>query len=147
MGPNSRRVRKRRLKAEINLVPYIDVMLVLLILFMVTAPLMNLGVDVELPRADARSITSSDTDPVVVSVDAAGNYFLTLQGAPQEALTPEELEARISAFVRNNPNVPVFVAGDRDTSYELVVQALALLKNADVPRVSLMSVPTEAGQQ
>ncbi len=122
-------------------------MLVLLIIFMVTAPLMNLGVDVELPRADARSITSSDTDPVVVSVDAAGNYFLTLQGAPQEALTPEELEARISAFVRNNPNVPVFVAGDRDTSYELVVQALALLKNADVPRVSLMSVPTEAGQQ
>ncbi|KGO98337.1 protein TolR [Novilysobacter defluvii] len=147
MGPNSRRVRKRRLKAEINVVPYIDVMLVLLIIFMVTAPLMNLGVDVELPRADARSITSSDTDPVVVSVDAAGNYFLTLQGAPQEALTPEELEARISAFVRNNPNVPVFVAGDRDTSYELVVQALALLKNADVPRVSLMSVPTEAGQQ
>ena len=147
MGPNSRRVRKRRLKAEINVVPYIDVMLVLLIIFMVTAPLMNLGVDVELPRADARSITSSDTDPVVVSVDAAGNYFLTLQGAPQEALTPEELEARISAFVRNNPNVPVFVAGDRNTSYELVVQALALLKNADVPRVSLMSVPTEAGQQ
>jgi len=147
MGPNSRRVRKRRLKAEINVVPYIDVMLVLLIIFMVTAPLMNLGVDVELPRADARSITSSDTDPVVVSVDAAGNYFLTLQGAPQEALTPEELEARVSAFVRNNPNVPVFVAGDRNTSYELVVQALALLKNADVPRVSLMSVPTEAGQQ
>ena len=147
MGPNSRRVRKRRLKAEINVVPYIDVMLVLLIIFMVTAPLMNLGVDVELPRADARSITSSDTDPVVVSVDAAGNYFLTLQGAPQEALTAEELEARVSAFVRNNPNVPVFVAGDRNTSYELVVQALALLKNADVPRVSLMSVPTEAGQQ
>lgn len=147
MGLNTRRVRKRRLKAEINVVPYIDVMLVLLIIFMVTAPLMNLGVDVELPRADARSITSSDTDPVVVSVDAAGNYFLTLQGAPQEALTPEELEARISAFVRNNPNVPVFVAGDRNTSYELVVQALALLKNADVPRVSLMSVPTEAGQQ
>lgn len=147
MGLNTRRVRKRRLKAEINVVPYIDVMLVLLIIFMVTAPLMNLGVDVELPRADARSITSSDTDPVVVSVDAAGNYFLTLQGAPQEALSSEELEAKVSAFVRNNPNVPVFVAGDRNTSYELVVQALALLKNADVPRVSLMSVPTEAGQQ
>ena len=147
MGLNTRRVRKRRLKAEINVVPYIDVMLVLLIIFMVTAPLMNLGVDVELPRADARSITSSDTDPVVVSVDAAGNYFLTLEGAPQEALTAEELQARVSAFVRNNPNVPVFVAGDRNTSYELVVQALALLKNADVPRVSLMSVPTEAGQQ
>jgi len=147
MGPNSRRVRKRRLKAEINVVPYIDVMLVLLIIFMVTAPLMNLGVEVDLPRADARSITSADTDPVVVSVDAAGNYFLTVGGGPQEALMPEEVSAKVGAFVRNNPGVPVFVAGDRNTSYELVVQALALLQNADVPRVSLMSVPTEAGQQ
>lgn len=145
MGPHNRRLRKRRLKAEINVVPYIDVMLVLLIIFMVTAPLMNLGVDVELPRADARSITSGDKDPVVVSVDAAGNYFLTLEGAPQEALTPEQLEARVGAFVRNNPGVPVYVAGDRNASYEVVLQAMALLKNADVPRVSLMSSPAEAG--
>lgn len=145
MGPHNRRLRKRRLKAEINVVPYIDVMLVLLIIFMVTAPLMNLGVDVELPRAEARSITSGDKDPVVVSVDAAGNYFLTLEGAPQEALTPEQLEARVGAFVRNNPGVPVYVAGDRNASYEVVLQAMALLKNADVPRVSLMSSPAEAG--
>src|SRR5690554_4930646 len=86
MAPTGRRIRKRKLKAEINVVPYIDVMLVLLIIFMVTAPLMNLGVEVELPRADAKSITSGDQEPVVVSVDAAGNYFLTLQGAPLEAL-------------------------------------------------------------
>ncbi|MCE7031135.1 protein TolR [Lysobacter sp. GX 14042] len=145
MGPHNRRLRKRRLKAEINVVPYIDVMLVLLIIFMVTAPLMNLGVDVELPRADAKSITSGDKDPVVVSVDAAGNYFLTLEGAPQEALSPEQLEARVAAFVRNNPGVPVYVAGDRNASYEVVLQAMALLKNADVPRVSLMSSPAEAG--
>jgi biopolymer transport protein TolR len=147
MTHNGRRVRKRRLKAEINVVPYIDVMLVLLIIFMVTAPLMNLGVEVELPRADAKSITSKDQEPVVVSVDAAGNYFLTLQGAPLEALTLDELEARVGAFSRNNPGVPVYVAGDANVRYEAVVQVMARLKQAEVPRVSLMSSTLEAEQQ
>lgn len=147
MAPTGRRIRKRKLKAEINVVPYIDVMLVLLIIFMVTAPLMNLGVEVELPRADAKSITSGDQEPVVVSVDAAGNYFLTLQGAPLEALTLDDLEARVGAFARNNPGVPVYVAGDANARYESVVQAMARLKNADVPRVSLMSSTLEVEQQ
>ncbi|KGM56605.1 biopolymer transporter TolR [Lysobacter arseniciresistens ZS79] len=147
MTSNGRRVRKRRLKAEINVVPYIDVMLVLLIIFMVTAPLMNLGVEVELPRSDAKSITSKDQDPVVVIVDKDGNYFLTVQGAPQEALTLDQLEAKVGAFSRNNPGVPVYVAGDADARYEAVVQAMARLKKADVARVSLMSSTLEAVQQ
>ena len=140
-----RRVRKRKLKAEINVVPYIDVMLVLLIIFMVTAPLMNLGVDIDLPRSTAKSI-SQDKDPVVVSVDAAGNYFLSIEGGEQEALDAEQLQARVAAFVRNNPEVAVFVAGDRSANYEVVLQAMVLLQNAQVPRVSLMSVPMEAAR-
>ena len=146
MTSNGRRIRKRRLKAEINVVPYIDVMLVLLIIFMVTAPLLNLGVDIELPKSNAKTI-SQDKDPVIVSVDAAGNYFLTLQGAEQEALTAEALQARVAAFVRQNPDVPVYVAGDRAANYEVVLQAMVLLQNADVPRVGLMSAPSEAVQQ
>ena len=146
MTSNGRRIRKRRLKAEINVVPYIDVMLVLLIIFMVTAPLLNLGVDIELPRSNAKTI-SQDKDPVIVSVDAAGNYFLTLQGAEQEALTAEALQARVAAFVRQNPDVPVYVAGDRDANYEVVLRAMVLLQNANVPRVGLMSAPSEAVQQ
>jgi len=146
MTHNGRRVRKRRLKAEINVVPYIDVMLVLLIIFMVTAPLLNLGVDIELPKSNAKTI-SQDKDPVIVSVDAAGNYFLTLQGAEQEALTAEALQAKVAAFVRQNPDVPVYVAGDRSANYEVVLQAMVLLQNADVPRVGLMSAPSEAVQQ
>ena len=146
MTSNGRRIRKRRLKAEINVVPYIDVMLVLLIIFMITAPLLNLGVDIELPKSNAKTI-SQDKDPVIVSVDKDGHYFLTLQGAEQEALTGEELQARVSAFVRQNPDVPVYVAGDRAANYEVVLQAMVLLQNADVPRVGLMSAPSEAVQQ
>ena len=90
-----RRIRKRKLKAEINVVPYIDVMLVLLIIFMITAPLLNLGVDIELPKSNAKTI-AQDKDPVIVSVDADGNYFLTLQGAEQEEVSREAIagEAR-----------------------------------------------------
>ena len=141
-----RRIRKRKLKAEINVVPYIDVMLVLLIIFMITAPLLNLGVDIELPKSNAKTI-AQDKDPVIVSVDADGNYFLTLQGAEQEALLAEPLQAKVAAFVRQNPDVPVYVAGDRAANYEVVLQAMVLLQNAGVPRVGLMSAPSEAVQQ
>ena len=85
-----RRIRKRRLKADINVVPYIDVMLVLLIIFMVTAPLLNLGVDIELPQSNAKPIEQKK-EPVVVSVDADGHYFLTVQGGETEALSDEAL--------------------------------------------------------
>ena len=136
----------RRMKADINVVPYIDVMLVLLIIFMITAPLLNLGVDIELPKSNAKTI-SQDKDPVIVSVDKDGNYFLAVQGAEQEALSAEALEAKVAAFVRQNPDVPVYVAGDRDANYEVVLRAMVLLQNADVPRVGLMSAPSEAVQQ
>jgi biopolymer transport protein TolR len=138
-----RRARKRKLKAEINVVPYIDVMLVLLIIFMVTAPLLNLGVDIELPQSSAKSIQEKK-DPVIVSVDAEGHYFLTLQGAENEALSAEALQAKVAAFVRHNRDVPVFVAGDAKADYAMVYAAMVLLQQAGVPRVGLMSQPAEA---
>jgi len=143
---NGRRIRKRRLKADINVVPYIDVMLVLLIIFMVTAPLLNLGVDIELPQSNAKPIEQKK-EPVVVEVDANGNYYLTLQGAPVESLTAEDLTAKVGAFVRNNPEVPVFIAGDRAANYEVVLDAMVLLQSAGVPKVGLMSQPAEAASR
>ena len=141
-----RRIRKRRLKADINVVPYIDVMLVLLIIFMVTAPLLNLGVDIELPQTNAKPIEQKK-EPVVVSVDPEGHLFLSLQGAEQEALSAEQLGAKVGAFVKSNPDVPVFVAGDRAAQYEVVLNAMVLLQNAGVPKVGLMSQPGEAIQR
>ena len=146
MTSTGRRIRKRKLKADINVVPYIDVMLVLLIIFMVTAPLLNLGVDIELPQSNAKSIQEKK-DPVVVSVDADGNYFLTLQGAKNEALSGEELAAKVGAFVRNNKDVPVFVAGDAKANYATVYGAMVLLQGAGVEKVGLMSQPVGASKQ
>ena len=138
------RTRKRRkLKAEINVVPYIDVMLVLLIIFMVTAPLMNLGVDIELPQSAAKSI-QNDKEPAVVSVDRDGKLYLTLSSAPREEIDAEALEAKIAAFVRQNPQIPVYVAGDTAADYGKIYQAMVLLQQAGVPKVGLMSQPLQA---
>ncbi len=139
-----RRRKRRKLKNEINVVPYIDVMLVLLIIFMVTAPLMNLGVDVSLPQSNAKSIEERQ-DPVIVSVDVDGNYFLAVESGSNESLDPETLAARIRAIVANNPQVPVFVAGDAASSYQRVMDAMVLLQSAGVERVGLMSDPKQDG--
>src|SRR5690606_29947239 len=99
MTANGRRIRKHKLKADINVVPYIDVMLVLLIIFMVTAPLMNLGVDVELPESNAMSLEQSK-DPMVVRVDIDGSYALILPGSDRpQAMTEQDLGERVRAIV------------------------------------------------
>jgi biopolymer transport protein TolR len=138
----SSRRKRRKLKADINVVPYIDVMLVLLIIFMVTAPLLNLGVDIELPQSNAKPVEQMK-DPVVIVVDAQGNYFLTLEGVPKESISAENLVAKVSAFVRNNPQVPVLVAGDQQVGYGAVYQVMVLLQQAGVAKVGLMSQPVD----
>ena len=139
----SRRHRKKKLKAEINVVPYIDVMLVLLIIFMVTAPLLNLGVDIDLPQSSAKSIQDKQ-DPVIVSVDRSGRLFLTLQGDANREVTRDEMVAKVKAFVSQRPNVPVYVAGDANASYQTVYDVLSTLQtDAGVARAGLMSTPTK----
>ena len=140
----SRRHRKRKLKAEINVVPYIDVMLVLLIIFMVTAPLLNLGVDIELPQSNARPVEQKK-EPIVVSLDKDGNLWLTLQGAKNEPVTQDQLVEKVGAYVRNNKDVPVYVAADSNVTYQRVYDVLtALQTRAQVPRAGLMSQPSGA---
>jgi biopolymer transport protein TolR len=134
----STRRRKRKLKAEINVVPYIDVMLVLLIIFMVTAPLLNLGVDVELPEANAKPI-QQEQEPVIVGLHANGTLSLQLQGEAPEPIDEAALMAKLAAFVRNNPGVPVLLAGDGSIPYEQVMQKMALMQQAGVAKVGLMA--------
>ena len=138
-----RRARKRRLKAEINVVPYIDVMLVLLIIFMVTAPLLNVGVDVNLPQADAQTLEQSKKQPVVVQVDKEGSLALTYEGLDRpQAVNEAQLVEKVRAFVETNPDVAVYVAGDRDVSYQTVYRVLSLLqRDANVARAGLMGDP------
>jgi len=137
------RTRKRRkLKAEINVVPYIDVMLVLLIIFMVTAPLLNPSVDIHLPQSAAKAV-HVDKEPVVVSVDKDGGYSLALGSAPREPISAEDLVRKVSAFVRQNPQVPVLIGGDERADYGKVYQAMVLLQQSGVPKVGLMSQPVQ----
>ena len=135
--------RRRKLKAEINVVPYIDVMLVLLIIFMVTAPLLNLGVDIELPQSNAKPI-EQQKDPAIVEVTHDGRYFLTLQGAPPEEIDAQALVAKVGAFVRQNPNVAVLIAGDQRVDYGSIYAGMVLLQQAGVAKVGLMSQPQQA---
>ena len=144
MSVIARRRKRRKLKNEINVVPYIDVMLVLLIIFMVTAPLMNLGVDIELPQSNAKSIEEKK-DPVVVTVDADGNYFLAVEAGSNEALDAATLSRKVGAIVNNNPQVAVFGAADGAGSYQHVMDAMVLLQSAGVEKVGLMSQPKQDG--
>ena len=141
-----RRHRKRKLKAEINVVPYIDVMLVLLVIFMITAPLLNLGVDVDLPKSDAKSLQQK-SEPLIVRVAANGEMALIEPGNPQpQAMPAAELTARVRAIVQGNPETQVLVGGDAAASYQQVWNAIDLLVDADVKKVSLLSVPGAAAQ-
>ena len=138
--------RKRKLTAEINVVPYIDVMLVLLIIFMVTAPLLNVGVDVNLPQADAKKIADSKKKPVVVQVASDGSLALAYDGVdrPRE-VSREQMVAMVQGFVSKDPDLAVYVAGDRDVSYQTVYEILSLLQTqAKVPRAGLMGEPVQA---
>ncbi|HHM04157.1 MAG TPA: protein TolR [Gammaproteobacteria bacterium] len=133
---------RKRLMAEINVVPYIDVMLVLLVIFMITAPLLSQGVKVDLPRAAAQPLDQQSKEPLVVTVDAAGNYFLNIGGKDDEPVSNDQaLVLRAAAVLRRQPDVPVLVRGDQQVPYGRVVHAMTLLQAAGAPSVGLVTEP------
>ena len=138
------RRKRRKLKSEINVVPYIDVMLVLLIIFMVTTPLLNLSVtaDVELPQSSARALETK-SDPLIVTVRSDGQLGLQLTPKdPVVAMEVGDLEARIAAMVAQDKGLRVVVGADRQVPYEKVIVAMDALKRAKVEKVGLV---TESG--
>jgi len=141
---------RRRPMAEINVVPYIDVMLVLLVIFMITAPLLNLGVEVELPKADAEPMDTQENDePLIITVLKNGDLYLNaggdLDGTSSGLIDPESLLTMVTAIVRRNPEIQVLVGGDELASYGQVYGAMVLLQKAGVTKVGLMSDPMELG--
>ena len=138
------RTKKHRLMAEINVVPYIDVMLVLLVIFMVTAPLLTQGVEVELPKAGAAPIEQvADTTPLVLSVDAAGNLYLDVGDNEEEPLGAGEIIERVGIVLRNQPETPVLVKADRNVPYGNVVGAMVLLQRGGADKVGFVTDPLD----
>lgn len=132
---------KRKLASEINVVPYIDVMLVLLVIFMVTAPLLMQGVKVELPQAPSKPIDNKDDEPLIVSVKQDGSYYLNIHSNPKQALPLNDIKLKVAAVMRNKPNTPVLVWGDAAVNYGVVVSLMSELQAAGVPDVGLVTEP------
>lgn len=131
---------KRRPMSEINVVPYIDVMLVLLVIFMITAPMLTQGVDVDLPQGDSAVIQNDEKDVLIASIDAKGNYYIDF-GGEQKAISLAELQTRVRKVFAQNPRLSVLVRGDKAVSYGDVVGLMVTLQGAGVPNVGLVTEP------
>jgi biopolymer transport protein TolR len=141
MSATDRKRARRRPMSQINVVPYIDVMLVLLIIFMVTAPLLTEGVKVNLPnKAPAKPLNQQQNPPtpLVLTVDADGNLYLSVGEHPKKSLSPEIVVARTAAVLKHKPKTPVLVKGDKKASYGQVVFGMTLLQQAGAPHVGLV---------
>ncbi|MCW8847223.1 MAG: protein TolR [Sedimenticola sp.] len=139
----SRQKKSRRPMAEINVVPYIDVMLVLLVIFMITAPLLTQGVKVDLPQADSEPLPAEVDDPVVVSVNVAGELFIDVGEGKDTPVDAETLVTRIAAVLAYKPKTPIMVKGDRNVDYGRVIQAMVLIQQAGAPNVGLITETPE----
>jgi biopolymer transport protein TolR len=125
--------------AEINVVPYIDVTLVLLIIFMVATPLLVQGVQVDLPKASAKPVDKKDEEPLIVSVDSSGNYYIKLGADEQKPVPLESIGDSVAKVLRQKPDTEVFIWGDRAVPYGEVVELMATLQAAGAPSVGLVT--------
>ncbi|PKM45914.1 MAG: protein TolR [Gammaproteobacteria bacterium HGW-Gammaproteobacteria-1] len=137
------RHKRKKPMGEINVVPYIDVMLVLLVIFMITAPLLTQGVKVELPQAAAETVPPAAIPPLVVTVDAQGDLHYTKGSERPLRLDAESMAVRVAAELRINPKTPVYVRGDRNVAYGKVVAVMAMLQQAGVTGVGLLTETPE----
>ena len=143
MSPVSSNRRGRRLMAEINVVPYIDVMLVLLIIFMVTAPLLTQGIKVDLPKAGAEPLPSEDNKPLILSVDARGNYYVSIGQDQESPVSEEEVLRRVGIVLSRQPKTPVLVKADQSVPYGRVVSGMVLLQQAGAEKIGFITDPAE----
>lgn len=142
LDTGSRKSRRRPL-SEINVVPYIDVMLVLVIILMITAPLLTQGVQVNLPQASAKALPPQKDQPIIVSVDQKGDLFLNTSKTPEQPISPQDLMSTVSTELQtaqtDKKDQPIFVKGDRDANYGKIMEAMVLLQKAGASDVGLMT--------
>jgi biopolymer transport protein TolR len=138
-----RRTGKRKPVSEINVVPYIDVMLVLLIIFMITAPLVQQGVEIDLPQASANPLPPEQREPLVITVSKNGDLYLNIGENNEKPLDEDLLANRVAAVIKNHPQTPVLVRGDKAVDYGRVTEAMVLLQAAGVEKVGLMTESTD----
>ena len=129
--------------SEINVVPYIDVMLVLLVIFMITAPLLTQGIKVDLPKVPSNVVEATDKEPVIVNVDAAGNFYINYGENQDKPIAASDLVNRINALLKYQPGIPVLVGGDRTVPYGRIAELMSLLQAAGVPSIGMITESPE----
>lgn len=144
-APSPRR-KKRRMNSEMNVVPYIDVMLVLMVIFMVTAPLLTQGIDVELPQTAGETLPSGE-EPVTVTVDRNGRLFINVGDKRDQPLSEDELLRRAGAVVRNKPEEMFLIEADGRADYQSVATAMSLLQAAGVAKIGFVTEPVDADRR
>jgi len=141
-------LKNRRLMAEINVVPYIDVMLVLLIIFMVTAPLLQQGVEIDLPQAAAEPLESNQLDAIVINIKRNGEYLVQVGSGKTTGVEKTDLTDFVVTLKNKHPSSPVLIRGDKAVAYGKIVDALVLLQSASIEKVSLMTeMPEVLGEK
>ncbi len=138
MEKTFRRERKKPV-AEMNVVPYIDVMLVLLVIFMVTAPMLTQGLQVELPKAVTDNLTLKNKDPIIISIKADGSYWFKQGNSNDRRVARENISDTVQDALQKSPEAPVLVNGDHRVNYGIVVTLMARLQQAGVPNVGLLT--------
>jgi biopolymer transport protein TolR len=133
---------KRRLMSEINVVPYIDVMLVLLIIFMITAPLLTQGINVELPKVSAQPVAADSNEPLVLSVDKEGKFYLNIGDNNESPVDDAAILERVSAVIRRNPQIQVLVKADQAVPYGRVVIGASLLTQSGAQKIGFLTDPS-----
>jgi biopolymer transport protein TolR len=143
--------KSRRPMAEINLVPFIDVMLVLLVIFMITTPLLTQGVKIDLPQTENKAVPPDQKEPLIVTVDSTGNFYLNISSKPNQPVTERVLsnlvKSQLSAEIPEAQQRPVLVRGDKNANYGKVVEAMVLLQQAGAKSVGLITQkPSQSDQ-
>ncbi|AST69505.1 MULTISPECIES: colicin uptake protein TolR [Kosakonia] len=133
---------KRALKSEINIVPLLDVLLVLLLIFMATAPIITQSVEVDLPDAtDSQTVSTNDDPPVIIEVSGVGQYSVVVEKDRMDQLPPEQVIAEAQRRLQTNPKTVFLIGGAKDVPYDEIIKALNLLHSAGVKSVGLMTQP------
>lgn len=130
---------RRRPVAEMNVVPYIDVMLVLLVIFMVTAPMLTQGIQVELPKAVTDNLSLQSREPIILSIKEDDSYWIKQGNSKDQLVSPEEITTTVQSALEKTPDVPVLVNGDHRVRYGTVIVLMAKLQQAGVPNVGLLT--------
>lgn len=133
----------RKLVAEINVVPYIDVMLVLLVVFMITAPMMTQGIQVELPKTDSQAITDTDNEPVIVSIKQDGSFYINVGGDEKKTSSLETIKGHALRIIKHKPGTLFLVEGDESVAYGKVIALMSALQGAGIEKLGLVTEPAE----